>query len=196
MNILLSEIVSDLADALAVVDSERPQCKSYRPGIGPHGEDVIVKKCVEHLATEKPAIYGEARKKRYPNSTKQCDLYIPDQWAIEFKLLRPFGDNEKEAEHWSENILHPYSGDTSAVSDCFKLIGSSFECRRGIIVLTFEHTPPQIDCEVSVRCFELIAREVLNIPLGRRHESAAFGLIHPCHQQARIYAWEVGAIAD
>jgi hypothetical protein len=45
--------------------------------------------------------------KRYPNSRRQCDLVIPGEWAVEFKLLRPFGDNGAEAEDWSENVLHP-----------------------------------------------------------------------------------------
>src|SRR6058998_405930 len=33
----------------------------------------------------------------------------------------PFGDNGKEAENWSVNLLHPYEGNVSTIGDCCKL---------------------------------------------------------------------------
>lgn len=50
-----------------------------------------------------------------------CDIVIPGFWAIEFKLIRPYGDNGKIAEHCSENALHPYPGIISSIGDYLKL---------------------------------------------------------------------------
>jgi len=46
---------------------------------------------------------------------------IKGLWVIEVKIARPFGDNGKEAEAWSVNLLHPYAGNTSIIGDCLKL---------------------------------------------------------------------------
>ena len=110
---------------------------------------------------------------------------------IEFKLLRPFGDNAKEAEHWSENLLHPYPGNVSAIGDCFKLRDSAFGEQKAIIVFGYEHTPPVIDLDVAVRSFEAIARDVVSLKISNRASALVCGLVHPCHQQAKVFGWEI-----
>jgi hypothetical protein len=118
-------------------------------------------------------------------------LVIPNEWAIEFKLLRPFGDNGKEAEHWSENALHPYPGNVSSIGDSIKLIESGFSERKAIVIFCYEHSPPLIDTTVAIDSFEAIAKQVVGIELGSRR-SAEFGpLIHPVHQQGKVFGWEV-----
>jgi hypothetical protein len=49
------------------------------------------------------------------------DLLITGAWALEFKLARSYGDNGKDEENWSVNLLHPYEGNTSASGNCLKL---------------------------------------------------------------------------
>jgi hypothetical protein len=135
--------------------------------------------------------YETASPRQYPNSRRQCDLVIPGEWAIEFKLLRPFGDNGKEAEHWSENVLHPYPGNVSSIGDCIKLIESGFPERKAIVVFGYEHSPPQIDITPAVESFEIIAKEVVGIALSERL-SAKFGpLIYPVHQQGKVFGWQI-----
>lgn len=51
----------------------------------------------------------QLRTKRTP------DLLISDHWAVEVKTTRPFGDNGREAENWSVNLLHPYPGNISTI---------------------------------------------------------------------------------
>jgi hypothetical protein len=116
---------------------------------------------------------------------------------VEFKLLRPFGDNGAEAEHWSENVLHPYPGNVSSVGDSIKLIESSFTERKAVIIFGYEHSPPQIDIITAVRSFEMTAKQVVGIELSAR-QSAEFGpLIHPVHQQGKVFGWQVlGLIAS
>ena len=51
-----------------------------------------------------PNYNGKIETRRNP------DFLIKGFWAIEVKLARPYGDNDKEAENWSVNLLHPYEG--------------------------------------------------------------------------------------
>jgi hypothetical protein len=50
-----------------------------------------VKRIAEEL-NRLPRYGGAVRTKRTP------DLLIPNRWALEIKIARPFGDNAKEAE--------------------------------------------------------------------------------------------------
>jgi len=192
----LSQVVDDFAEAFEAVDATQPQgssrTRTYRPGIGPLTELEALNRSLRQLQVDMQRTdYENASPERYPNSRQECDLVIPDQWAIEFKLLRPFGDNGKEAEHWSENVLHPYPGNVSSIGDCIKLIGSGFSENRAVIVFGYEHSPPQVDITRAIESFEVIAKEVVGAKLGERH-SAVFGpLIHPVHQQGKVFGWEV-----
>jgi hypothetical protein len=59
------------------------------------------------------------------------------------------------------------------------------------VVVGYEHDPPLVSLDPLVRSFELIAAEVLQLRLGRRVEVVRSGLVHPVHQRARVFAWEV-----
>lgn len=196
MPLLLDEIVADFAEALKAVDSLRPQGKSktrvYKEGVGPLTEADSLARAVEYLKRSRgPAsTYETAAPTKYPDSRQQCDLVIPGQWAIEFKLIRPFGDNGLEAEHWSENVLHPYEGNCSSIGDCIKLLKSGFPERKAIIVFGYEHTPPQIDITTAVNSFEAIVKEVVGIQLSDRRTAEFQGLVHPIHQQGKVFGWE------
>jgi hypothetical protein len=191
----LSQFVSEFASALKAVDATKPQgssrTRTYRPGVGPLREDDAVSRALAVLRGDPGAVYLNAGPRSYPRTGQECDLVIPGEWAMELKLLRPFGDNCVEFEHWSENVLHPYAGTTSSVGDCLKLVGSGFAERKAVVVFGYEHTPPQISLEPAVRAFELIVPGVAGIPLSVRYEALAEGLVHPCHQQVRVFAWEV-----
>jgi hypothetical protein len=119
------------------------------------------------------------------------DLLIRGNWALEFKIARPFGDNGKPAENWSVNLLHPYPGNVSAIGDCIKLASSSGIERKGVIVIGYEHSPSQISLDTLIGAFEVIARNVADIDLAPRVETSCGGLIHPVHQVARVFGWEV-----
>ena len=119
------------------------------------------------------------------------DLLITGAWALEFKLARPFGDNGKQAEDWSVNLLHPYAGNVSLLGDGLKLEAWPGQERRAAVVIGYEHTPPQIELEPLFAAFEVIARNVLGLTLGHRVEASRVGLIHPVHQQLKVVAWEV-----
>ena len=192
----LGDIVSNFADAFKAVDETRPQgasrTRTYRPGIGPLTEANAVNRALQHLREgTRSSYYRDASPKRYPNSRQQCDLVIPGEWVIEFKLLRPFGDNGAEAEHWSENALHPYQGNVSSIGDSIKLIESGFPERKAIVIFSYEHSPPLIDTTIAIESFEAIAKQVVGIELGARRSAEFAPLIHPVHQQGKVFGWQV-----
>jgi hypothetical protein len=181
----MEQIVRRFAEALKSIDASRARYRKYQPGVGPFGEPQVTKKAVEYLRKKHPKEFRDARTKREP------DVLIPGQWALELKIVRPFGDNGVLAEHWSENLLHPYAGNVSSLGDCLKLLESGLNERKGILVLTYEHSPPKIDLTVLLSSFELLAERILGLSLSPRHSATASDLIHPVHQQATVYGWEV-----
>jgi hypothetical protein len=177
-----SDIIHFIADYLKEFDSEGPIHKSYLPGIGPFGEPQLVR-----LISQTFFAKGvKARTSRTP------DLEINDEWAIEFKIVRPFGDNGKEAENWTVNLLHPYPGNASLIGDALKLIGLPKKYQhKCLFVLGYEHDPAKICLDPLIFSFELIAKNVTKINLGERIEERRSGLIHPEHQVLRCIGWEL-----
>src|SRR5262245_17324073 len=146
----LDELTTDIADALVDIDRSGTPFKSFQPGVGPYGEPQVVKLIVQHL-NALPRYGNRAVTKRTP------DVLIPDLWALEFKITRPFGDNGQEAENWSVNLLHPYPGNVSVIGDCLKLLAWPGAERRAVIVIGYEHSPPRISLSPLIAAFETIA---------------------------------------
>ena len=191
----LTQIVADFADGLCLADARSPVSvtprHTFKPGIGPFPEAGAIKLAITDLRLTRPGRYDNAEPMRYPGTRSICDLVIPSAWMLEFKLVRPFGDNGVEAEHWSQNLLHPYSGNISLLADRLKLVDVAFGGRRAAIVFGYEHTPARIPLEPTIRSFEVLAREVMGINLGPRCQSEFRGLVHPFHQQGVVCGWEV-----
>lgn len=177
------QLLVDFADAIADLDRSAIPFKTFQPGAGPYGEPQLVAEVARRLAEKFE--YRGARTKRKP------DLLIPDQWAIEVKIARPFGDNGKEAENWSVNLLHPYSGNTSSIGDALKLREYEGQERRMVVVVGYEHSPAVISLSPLFDAFEAIARDVMLLELGERTEEIRNQLIHPVHQVVRVVGWEV-----
>ncbi len=180
----LEEAINDIADALVSIDASEPPFKGFQRGVGPYGEPQLVKLIAARL-NRLPKYHGGAGTRRSP------DFLIPGEWAIEFKLARPFGDNGKEAENWSVNLLHPYPGNVSAIGDCYKLCMYSGVERRAVAVIGYEHDPPKIDLTPLIRSFEEIAKHVAMAKLSDRVEVRRDKLVHPVHQVLRLFAWEI-----
>lgn len=185
----LSELVSDFADALVTVDRSGKNFRSFRSGVGPYGEPQLVKLVVARL-NELERYGGSVQTRRSP------DFLIPNDWAIEVKLCRPFGDNGKEAENWSVNVLHPYLGNVSTIGDCLKLLQYSGPERRAVLIVGYEHVPIKIDLLPVIKSFEAIANHVFRMRLSKRIEACRKDLVHPIHQALRVFAWEVLALED
>jgi hypothetical protein len=181
----LEQVVEGFAAGLFSIDRCGLPHKTFRLGVGPYGEADAVRRALQHMREHNPKQFGEAKTKRLP------DILIPGQWAIEAKIIRPFGDNGIPAEHWSENILHPYPGNTSSLGDCLKLLNSGLAERKGILVFGYEHSPAQIPLDPAILSFELLASEIINVSLSPRIERRVQDLCHPIHQILRVFAWEL-----
>ena len=182
----LTELVSRIADILVSIDKSREPFKKYQAGVGPYGEPQLVKKISQILNTHDDLI-GIVVTKRSP------DLLIRGKWALEFKIVRPYGDNNFEAENWSVNLLHPYEGNTSLIGDCLKLLNSNSSERKAVIVIGYKHDPPKILLSTLIESFEVLADQIMGIKLGKRIKENRVDLIHPVHQQLTVFAWEVFA---
>ena len=179
-----SYLVKTVADILKAFDNERPVHKTFHPGIGPFGEPQIVGEIARRLRH----LGIQAKTRRAP------DLDVSGESAIEFKIVRPFGDNGREAENWSVNMLHPYPGNVSLIGDAKKLsCGLDEYPRKGLLILGFEHDPTRISLDPLIQSFELVAVQVMNIPLGQRVEETRKGLCHPHHQVLRCVGWQLNA---
>ena len=180
----LKETIADIADGLAKIDAGRVPFRGFQPGVGPYGEPQLVKLLAGYL-NELPKYCGAARTKRTP------DLLIPNEWAMEFKIARPFGDNGREAENWSVNLLDPYKGNVSTIGDCYKLAKLQCPERKAVVVVGYEHVPPKVDLTPLIESFEAVAKYVACIELSERVECRRDGLVHQVHQSVRVFAWEV-----
>lgn len=174
-----------MAEGLLALDKSGIPHKNFKPGAGPYGEPQLFQNIVSFVAKSYPDEFAGIHTARRP------DILIPGKWAIECKIVRPYGDNDKIAEHWSQNLLHPYPGNTSSIGDVYKLLEVHSPERKAVVVVTYSKTVPEIDIEVIVRIFELIAIQGLNLPLSQRQLKEIPDLIHPVHQKSYIYGWEV-----
>jgi hypothetical protein len=181
----LESVVDAFANGLRAIDTSGVPHKSFKSGVGPYGEADAIRLALEHMRAQSPELFSDAKTKRLP------DVLIPGQWALEFKIIRPFGDNGLPAEHWSENILHPYPGNTSSLGDCMKLLQSRLPERKGIIVFGYEHAQVVVPLDPAIRSFELLAAKVMQVKLTPRIERRIAGLIHPVHQVLRVFGWEI-----
>lgn len=178
----IAELVSVVADSLKEFDSERPVHRSFKPGVGPFGEPQLLIEIARRLTGM--GISARTNKTR-------ADMDVQDVWAIEFKIVRPFGDNNNPAENWSQNLLHPYEGNTSLIGDAIKLSKLDGYSKKCLFAIGYEHNPPQIELEPLISSFELISRSIMDIPLGQRFEERRNGLVHPTHQVVRCVAWQL-----
>jgi len=180
----LTRVADDIADALVEIDATRVCFKAFQPGIGPYGEPQLVSALKQRL--NQLALYkGLVITKRTP------DLVIKGHWALEFKIARPFGDNGKQAENWSVNLLHPYEGNVSALGDCLRLLGLSVPERKAVVVVGYEHTPPRITLAPLLHAFEVVAKHVASVQLSEQIRVTRLELVHPVHQQLTVACWEV-----
>jgi len=190
----LDQLVADFAAGLATADSRRPQSKRYKPGIGPHDEPEVVRLVLGEMQTAHPDRYaGAAREVAYPDSADRCDLClgVPAHWdwAIEIKAARAMRDNGTPAPEHVKEMLSPYAGDRSLVSDATKVLRFAPARRRAVLVYGYDYADhPLAELLPGVR-----AVLGLKVSVVREATTPFDGLVHPVHQRGRVVAWELEA---
>ncbi|MGD8402636.1 MAG: hypothetical protein PVJ21_03180 [Anaerolineales bacterium] len=179
----LENFTIDVADLLKNFDDEKPIHKKFSSGIGPFGESQLVKEISIRL---NGLGYGYKTKTR-----RTPDLDVNGELAVEFKIVRPFGDNGNLAENWFVNLLHPYEGNVSLIGDILKLRDIDEFSQKAIFLIAYEHLKPKINLDILISSFEMIVKNVLNLKIGNVFEERRENLIHPEHQVVRCFLWEV-----
>lgn len=194
----LQEIICDFADGMKAADARRPIAQSarstrtYRSGLGPFSESATIKLVMLELGAMRTERYGSySLEVKYPTSARnKCDLCIGTaphwDWAIEVKMLRLMGDNGLPNDNMLMHILSPFPEHRSALTDCNKLKTSGLEGRKAILVYGYECD--QRPVELAIAAFEKLA----GLELADRCTASADGLVHPVHQKALVYGWELG----
>src|SRR5260370_4259920 len=72
----LATVANNMAAALSVLDSQRPQdaARRYRPGVGPLPETKLLARLLPILKASNPAVYAQAEPRPYPGSPPDFDL--------------------------------------------------------------------------------------------------------------------------
>lgn len=187
--IQLADFVCDFARGLKSADAKCPQWGTYQAGIGPHPETAAVALVMQELLDKYPSFVTQVR---YPGESRMaCNIGLdatePLGWAIEVKMLRLLGDNGKPNDNMLMHVLSPYASDRSAITDCEKLVGSGFQCRKAILIYCFDH--PSKPSVTAVRAFEALAS--LSVRLSERCHADFGGLIHPVQESGAVFAWEI-----
>jgi hypothetical protein len=106
---------------------------------------------------------------------------------VEVNMARFRGDNGKPDDTALKDLLSPYSGDRSALTDCQKLAESGFPCRKALMVYGFDYEDRPLD--PAIEALELLAQN--KVFLGSRCEAIIGTLIHPVHHFGRLFGWEI-----
>lgn len=194
-SLTLELIIDDFARAMMEVDATRPVWvtrtgRSYRPGIGPHPENVVVSMVLAALHSNSATFDSSGQGIRYPGTTQKCDVWFGDplEWVVEVKMARLFGDNGKPDDTAIKDILSPYPAHRSALTDCAKLADSDFKCSKAVLIYGFDYAP-DYPLTPLVDAFELLARQ--NVRLGSRISSQLRNLVRPVHTNGTVFGWEV-----
>lgn len=132
----------------------------------------------------------------YPGTPRQkCDWSFTsaeETWFVEVKMARFKGNNGKPADSTVTHLISPYDRDRSALYDTVKLATSKFQGRKAILVYGYDFVDITLDPVIDA--LELLASH--RVQLGPRHTATFSNLIHPVHQQGRVFAWEICGTAD
>lgn len=190
----LSTFIADFAQGMTAADalglSAHGGNRVYQPGIRPHREPDAVALTVNQMKQHDPRRYASLLTQvRYPHSLT-CDVYWDGEegpWAIEVKMIRFRHDNGKLADLSIQDILSPFSGDHSALSDCLKLVRGGFPAQTALVIYAFEDQERPVDC--LIEAFEYLAAHY--VVLGARDEVRMGNLVHPVHAAGRVFGWRV-----
>jgi hypothetical protein len=188
----LDQLVRDFASGIEEADLLRPAWvstsgRAYSPGIGPHTESRTIDLALEQLR-RRPDYASPQTSVPYPLSPRQkCDLVLDGEWAVEVKMLRFMGDNGKPNDNILMHILSPYPAHRSALTDCMKLRTSGFRERLAVLIYGYDY--PAWPMDPAIDAFETLALRTTE--LSPRTIASFGGLVHPVHQEGRVFGWEV-----
>jgi hypothetical protein len=194
----LDELVRVFAMAIKAVDARCPAYitrtgRKYREGIGPYPENKAMELVVAELRTAANLACGQFI--AYPTSVRQkCDMWLGDplEWVVEVKMGRFRGDNGKPDDTGIKDLISPFRGDRSALSDGFKLAVSEFPSRKAVLVYGFDDRERPL--EDAIEALDVLLRQ--RVVVGTRCQASIVRLRHPVFSSGRVVAWEIAELRD
>lgn len=187
---MLQNFVKDFAKSMEVVDKILPPAKNARSGeefekgIGPYQEKLLIEHVVSNMKQENPELYKNTELEvKYPNDRKRCDVVLNDNLFIEVKAVRKMRNNGVHEEFLVNHILSPYGADKSFLTDTKKLLDSSFNGQKAVVMYGYDY--PDFPIDLILGCFELLAEKYF-CKLTEQYEHSFDGLIHPIHKKGKV----------
>ena len=187
---MLQNFVKDFAKSMEVVDKILPPAKNarsgeeYEKGIGPYQEKLLIEHVVSNMKQENAELYKSTDLEvKYPNDRKRCDVVLNNNLFIEVKAVRKMRNNGVHEEFLVNHILSPYEADKSFLTDTKKLLDSSFNGQKAVVMYGYDYQDFPID--LILGCFELLAEKYF-CKLTEQYEHSFDGLIHPIHKKGKV----------
>lgn len=184
---------------------------TYKPGIGPYGEDNIVDMVMDYLTNnnlvnedyiirpnkDQKTILGLQNYKGISDRAATPDLVIGNK-IIEFKIARPLRDNGEPEDTWFKKVFDPHPSSYSTFIDVAKLCkfkeqhDAENQFEKWVMVIGFERLDesvykldalfPGLFRYIS----ENISQKAVLEDIGMTFE---LGERHPVHQVAKLYGF-------
>ena len=187
---MLQNFVKDFAKSMEVVDKILPPAKNarsgeeYEKGIGPYQEKLLIEHVVSNMKQENTELYKNTELEvKYPNDRKRCDVVLNNNLFIEVKAVRKMRNNGVHEEFLVNHILSPYEADKSFLTDTKKLLDSSFNGQKAVVMYGYDY--PDFPIDLILGCFELLAEKYF-CKLTEQYEYSFDGLIHPIHKKGKV----------
>lgn len=91
---------------------------------------------------------GLACRVPYAGARQVCDVVLANEWMIEVKMARFYGDNNKPDDTSLKDFLSPFDVDRSALTDCSKLAAFTRPERRAIVIYGFDAPSRPLDLAI------------------------------------------------
>lgn len=193
----LTRLATDIAAVIAAVDAETTG--QYGDGIGSEDEERQVELLLEALKEHDSWYESVSREVPYPTSGERCDLQLPDETAVEVKLLRYWRANGDPEHYMPKQVFSPFHENT-LLSDAHRLSVSGFEGPSGLLGLFYKRSDEDPVTTVHPEGFtaENLA-EKLRRDIEYWYECTATvecvarfsGLQHPVQSQGAAITWQI-----
>lgn len=204
----MKDFMQKFANAVCDLNQFVDGFKSFKPGIGPYGEDEIVNLVMDRIGTDFPGFVirpdSEAKKlfglENYNGITGRAatpDLVLQDA-IIEFKIARPIRDNGDIEDTWFKKCFEPFPSSYSTFIDVEKMcmfhdrydLEAKFQ--KWVMIIGFEReneTIYNLDT-LFPSLFTYISESIVHRPVNAfLRESRLLGTRHPYHQVLKLFAF-------
>lgn len=196
--ISLEELTVDMAEILPDVDSET--AGQYGDGLGSENEERQIELILQNLREQDNRYTEVDQEVSYPNSSKRCDLSLPDGTPVEAKLIRYWRANGDPEPNMFKHVFSPFHRNT-LLTDARSLAESSIGERGGLVGLFYtraDNDPKTVEAFPNRYTAENIADKIAkdiahwyDIEVSICEIASFCALQHTIHKRGAIISWSV-----